>query len=41
MRPHQIAVDRSGAMYLIDEPFRIVKKVVKKGSLNSQLNVQP
>jgi peptidylamidoglycolate lyase len=41
MRPHQIAVDRSGAMYLIDEPFRIVKKAVKKGTLNSQLTVQP
>jgi len=41
MRPHQIAIDHSGAMYLVDEPFRIVKKVVKKSSLNSQLTTQP
>lgn len=30
MRPHAIALDPTGAMYLNDEPFRIVKKVVKK-----------
>jgi peptidylamidoglycolate lyase len=29
-RPHSIAVDRAGALYVNDEPFRIVKKIVRK-----------
>jgi peptidylamidoglycolate lyase len=32
MRPHQIAIDPSGALYVNDEPFRIVKKIVRKSS---------
>jgi peptidylamidoglycolate lyase len=30
MRPHQITIDRFGALYVNDEPFRIVKKIVRK-----------
>lgn len=35
MRPHQIAIDPSGALYVNDEPFRIVKKIVRKGGAES------
>ena len=32
MRPHQITIDRFGALYVNDEPFRIVKKIVRKST---------
>jgi len=41
MRPHQVSVDRAGAIYISDEPDKIVKKIVRKGTLNSQLAAQP
>ena len=41
MRPHQVTVDRFGALYISDEPDKIVKKIVRKGALNSQLGARP
>ena len=41
MRPHQVTVDRFGALYISDEPDKIVKKIVRKNTLNSQLAAQP
>jgi hypothetical protein len=34
LRPHGIAIDRFGALYVNDEPFRIVKKIVRKGAVD-------
>ncbi len=41
MRPHTLTLDRSGAIYISDEPDKIVKKIVRKSALHSQLGVQP
>jgi hypothetical protein len=41
MRPHQVTVDRFGALYISDEPDKIVRKIVRKSTLNSQLAAQP
>jgi len=37
MRPHQVTVDRFGALYVSDEPDRMVKKIVRKSSVKTQL----
>jgi hypothetical protein len=36
-----LTLDRSGAIYISDEPDKIVKKIVRKSALHSQLGVQP
>jgi sugar lactone lactonase YvrE len=41
MRPHTITVDRFGALYISDEPDRLVKKIVRKSSVSSQLSTRP
>jgi len=41
MRPHQVSVDRFGALYISDEPDKMVKKIVRKSTLNSELTGQP
>jgi len=37
MRPHQVTVDKFGALYVSSEPDKIVKKIVRKSSVSSQL----
>ncbi len=41
MRPHTLSLDPSGAIYISDEPDRMVKKIVRKSALNSQLATHP
>lgn len=40
-RPHQLAVDPTGAVYVNDGQKKIIKKAVHKTALNSQLAPQP
>jgi peptidylamidoglycolate lyase len=37
MRPHQVTVDKFGALYVSSEPDKMVKKIVRKSSVSSQL----
>ena len=37
MRPHQVTVDKFGALYVSSEPDKMVKKIVRKTSVSSQL----
>jgi peptidylamidoglycolate lyase len=37
MRPHTVTVDRFGALYVSSEPDKMVKKIVRKTSVSSQL----
>jgi peptidylamidoglycolate lyase len=37
MRPHQVTVDKFGALYISSEPDKMVKKIVRKSSVSSQL----
>jgi peptidylamidoglycolate lyase len=41
LRPHQLAVDPSGAVYINDGQKKVIKKAVRKSALNSQLAPQP
>ena len=38
MRPHQVTVDRFGAIYISDEPDKLVKKIVRKNTISSQIH---
>jgi hypothetical protein len=37
MRPHQVTVDKFGALYVSSEPDKMVKKIVRKSSVSSRL----
>jgi hypothetical protein len=41
LRPHQLAVDPSGAVYINDGQKKIIKKAVRRTALNSQLTPHP
>lgn len=41
MCQHQVTVDRFDALYISDEPDKIVKKIVKKSALHSQIGARP
>jgi DNA-binding beta-propeller fold protein YncE len=41
LRPHQLTVDPSGAVYINDGQKKIIKKAVRKTALNSQLTPHP
>jgi hypothetical protein len=41
LRPHQLAVDPAGAVYINDGQKKIIKKAVRKSALNSQLTPHP